>query len=882
MRPIYLSMTAFGPYIQKEEIDFSQFGKKGLFLITGDTGAGKTTIFDAIMYALYRESSSGSGKRKVEMLRSDYADGNLRTEICLEFEHLGERYKIVRHPEYYKEGNKTPTKADCTLELPDGTIMTEIGEIDGVVQGSGKNRKVLQVGKIEELLGVNAEQYRQIAMIAQGEFTKLIHADTAERSAIFRTIFNTRIFNDMQMQIGLIYNQKEAVYKRVSNEIALYIRDIQANNNDLSAHVETVKNTAEGKFAITTQQMEKLLTLLEEEVKNGERELEQYALSENENKAALEEIRSLLSIEEEIERLQEELGQGKKRIADIEKQEKENEERKVQVQKELELVEQIPMSEWENLIPGIENTLKQGKIKVQDNRSCSNIKPYPILSLSKKVMLEKEMEHFLELIEQRNSLMEKSGLYEHIEQTWHTWKKAYLELEKEMEQLSVLWEQKKAAYESYQAYQEQNFRCVAGKFAEKLAEGEPCPVCGSMVHPSPAKAPDEYISEETVKKAGDLAKQKDEQYESYNSKVRSWSIKLLTELQIMKKELLMDSGKEAEFAEAAQVEVRLEEVKQEQREQEKQLQHRIRECVEILTEALFEAKDFLKKHDERRKSIVQKEQELRLQHQGFLTALKKEQELQEKYQLALEEKISLRKELLFRQELTEAGMVRLTERKEVLEREQEEKRKLSDSVKIKVFNNTQKAEHLKKKAVEFEKVEKEYRTYHRLNLVANKNVRFEAYIQSIYFDRIIEQANLRLSRLLEHQFELRRDIAAKRGTGAKGLDLSVFDYRTGKIRDIKSLSGGESFVTALSLALGLSDMIQMQNSGIRLETMFIDEGFGSLDADTLEQALKILRQMSETECLIGIISHVEELRGKIEKQIEVTKEKLGSRVKVNC
>ena len=188
MRPIRLTVSAFGPYAGRQEIDMDALGERGLYLITGDTGAGKTTIFDAITFALYGEPSGTT--RDASMLRSNYADLDTPTEVILTFSHGGKTYTVRRNPEYTRKKARgegtTRELPGAELTLPDGKVETQTGRV---------------TKKIQEILGVSKEQFCQIAMIAQGDFLRLLLADTKQRQEIFRDIFGTGIYRTMQDQL---------------------------------------------------------------------------------------------------------------------------------------------------------------------------------------------------------------------------------------------------------------------------------------------------------------------------------------------------------------------------------------------------------------------------------------------------------------------------------------------------------------------------------------------------------------------------------------------------------------------------------------------------------------------------------------------------------
>lgn len=212
MKPLKLTMSAFGPYSGETEIDFRTLGRSGVYLVCGDTGAGKTMIFDAICFALFGEASGDSrnGARSSASLRSDFADPASKTFVELEFSYRGQTYRVKRNPDYERAKKRgegtTKEPANAEIELPDGRC------IGGV-------RKVNM--QVEELLGIDANQFKQIVMLAQGEFRKLLTADTATREGIFRKLFATQKYEMLQDRLGEECRKLERENEKLKSEFCV-------------------------------------------------------------------------------------------------------------------------------------------------------------------------------------------------------------------------------------------------------------------------------------------------------------------------------------------------------------------------------------------------------------------------------------------------------------------------------------------------------------------------------------------------------------------------------------------------------------------------------------------------------------------------------------
>ncbi len=913
MRPLKLIMSAFGPYAEETKLELDKLGKSGLYLITGDTGAGKTTIFDAITFALYGEASGEN--RKPGMLRSKYASPETETYVELTFSYGGKEYTVKRNPEYERpkargEGTTKQTAA-AVLKLPDGRVITKQRDVDEAIR---------------EILGVDRSQFMQIAMIAQGDFLKLLLASTGERIGIFRQIFKTQLYDRLQTQLQADAGALAGQCRTARSSLAQFISGIEADELDvLSLEADKAKrgelpvaevldllNRLIGKDAAEETELERQKETLDRQLAEVNARLGKLDAQEN-AKTAVEQSRLELAEEEKNHvalkaklEAQQALSPETDRIA----QEKSGLEAELPRYENLEHLRQE--------IGGTQKNLRQKETEESGKRRTLEAAEQELAA--DKEELKKLADAGLE----KQKLDSEKGKADNKKKTLVAVSIALTEYgrgQRELKRLQDEYQQASAALERAEAdynAKDKAFRDEqAGILAETLAEGQPCPVCGSTVHPRLAKKSESAPTEaqlEQAKKAAEAARQSASNRSALCAAAKG---KLDTQADSIRKSLddlkLSGTPAEAEAAVRATLKATEEELvridskiqTEEQRIARKaKLEQDIpqREMalagqkleLEKLGNAITDLKATLRtqqsqleaeaaalRFESRQKAeeaIRGLEEEIR-GRKGRLKQAEDDSNASDKRIGELKAKIKgleeqLVEPLSYDREAEEQKNAALTQTR----RETEQKAKL---VSARLSANSGALQNIKGKANDLDQLEKRLAWVKALSDTANGNIsgkekiKLETYIQMTFFDRIIARANTRLMVMSGSQYELKRRREAENKQSQSGLDLDVIDHYNGTERSVKTLSGGESFKASLSLALGLSDEIQSSAGGVRLDTMFVDEGFGSLDEESLDQAIKALYGLADGNRLVGIISHVAELKRRIEPQIVITKERSG-------
>ena len=925
MKPLKLTMSAFGSYAGKNVIDFTG-QQQGIFLITGDTGAGKTTIFDAITYALYNQTSGG--ERNGNMMRSQYAQPETETYVELEFLYRGQTYRVRRNPDYkitktLKNGKIREQKVPHSVELtlPDGTVFPE--------------KKNATDAKIIEILGLTADQFSQIVMIAQGDFLKLLYTKSDERKMIFSKLFRTDIYWKIQENL-----------RRKSMEMD---ERIQENDRAFEQEKSRIMPLPESEEIPLDELVERLRERLKDALKE-----------QNLRRANVEELNKKITKYEEINKLFVSLEKIRQTGKELEARQAESKERRQQIENarkadKVLVAEQQNLRQQQAVEQSAQAIAKMGETLADDQEMFETLKTQlqeaeakqkrEAADTQKKMLaLEQSFPSYEALQNARSEEQQAKKVWEDLgktsEESFHKKEAGIAALKEQqkrqeqiVEQTKKNWEQTSlSASESAKHYEhmyEAFLKEQAGILAENLSAGCPCPVCGSTIHPDPAKLSDHAVTElevEQAKKTRAAAEEKrDLAYAAFEAE-KTEKQKLA---QAVEKE-------EADFVLAQTI------AKQQRKEAEQnyvslqKIAEQIRE--KLVYPSLAEAK---KQYAAMQKALEVAEQEIAKKRQKVSELAEamntlKGQKLAEEENQKTAKKLAVKTEKEYAKLLEKSGFVSeetyhlaiLPERsRSKLEREekeyesqclrqQSEQKLLEKQVSGKTYTDTTELnEQLKAEKQALKETEKTYMELHTayendrsvlqncavylekgkklesedqviksLSKTANgrlsgsAKIDFETYIQRQYFKQIIHEANKRLLTMSNHQFILK--LKEEANTGRKtneGLDLSVYSLVTDSERDVKTLSGGESFLAALAMALGLSDIVERSAGAIHPDMMFIDEGFGSLDAQSRQQAIEVLAELAGDSRMVGIISHVTELKEQIDRKLVVSRTDKGSR-----
>lgn len=996
MKPIKLVMEAFGPYVQRQEIDFTRFDGQNLFVITGPTGAGKTTIFDAISFALFGDSSGDS--RESENFKSDYASDDAVSLVEFSFFLKGNEYQIVRYPKQTRltsRGKLRFLNADAILTLPDGSQVTGVRNVDPL---------------IVEILGISKDRFKQIAMLPQGEYKKLLYASSREKQEIFRKVFSTQdylhITEALLAQTKKMEEQLSEQRKNIQLHLSMYRSKEEELTGLLNASEQDLPRIFDG-MEKENAHLEQLAKEMETDANALSAKLQALGIPEAQRLNARfdlfdqveQQYHSLMGRREEAVRWKEELAciakakelsYAQAELATLStrlKTQTDEIERSMQALKTAKQ-EASMASEQQKLLPELQQqkeSLAANISTLQQERDTVSLleqakkEQVALHAVGSKLKTRETIFHLL--LQRKDRLQTLDSL--------NTQQQLTKELLKDVQRFWKASEEYTSAQQAYDALYTAFLQGQAGLLAASLKDGVPCPVCGSVHHPSPAISKQKIPSERQLEqckqeldKATQLLREIDtsaritleklntawsnpeeslglEPDRLYQSQTRlnyllndfqAQAKTILNQIQMDEKELLQYPGitptllqdpkyQQEDFLTQAKeknaqnlteqtakmkaVEERistltdrlksgakttfdLEKMIETAKMQAASLQKQsddIRSAYQKAQETLVRAQEALnsqsQQHDTDKALYVQKQTQfstLLTQH-GFssqkefedvLSLLEKEQEIQalsDQYQKDVTQCESqlhlLRAELegKHRQDLES-----LKAQEATLKEQQKQRTGELSALQALLLSNR---EHYAK-AKELYQVtmdqQEEFARVSRLSRIASGNneakVDFERYVLAAYFDDIIEASNQRLGKMTGYRYLLRRKLERGKYAKASGLDFEVIDSWNGKARDITTLSGGESFQASLALALGVADVMQMVSGGIEMNTMFIDEGFGTLDSQSLDEAIRTLTDLTSENRLIGIISHVADLKERIPAHVEVSPSRTGSSIQV--
>lgn len=912
MRPLKLKMVGFGPYAGVQELDFDRLGSSGLYLITGDTGAGKTTIFDAITFALFGEASGNN--RNPSMLRSKYAKEDMPTRVELTFAYSGKVYTVTRNPTYERakiKGTGTTTEsAGAELTCPDGRQVTKNGEVDAAIR---------------EIIGLTREQFSQIAMISQGDFRKLLQADTKERQEIFRDIFKTDLYVLLQNQVKEKAGEVRGQRDQASQSIRQYINGVTCDEDSV--------------YALDAQK-----------AKNGELPVTEVielfrALLEQDRQAELALEAELAAVEKELEQITSQLTQAEAyEAAKTVLAERVAEEAALSAQLE---IARDALSAAQETVPeqeGMQSRITETELLLP---SYDELEAYRAARAAAQAELAKAQTTQENAVKEKNDLTteitglrteqkdladvsaEKEKLAAQLQQLGDRQKqfvdflsgmeglaREQAELAKRQEGYLKAEEASSELLREYEVKERAFLREQAGIMASGLTAGMACPVCGSVEHPRLAVLAEDAPTEADVKAAKaeyDRAQDKTKKASNEAQKLKGT---VGTTEEILAKELdslipgisLADGAKAAEEQEnllAVQIEglnvqiVALTKKMARREELDVLLPKKellLRAAEETITVKTAEIASLTAKAESSEAQIHALRNKLafpdKAAAEAEISALRAESDkLRQNLQTAeaahnqcKENLAGVRGTIEQLHKQLEGGVdidtVQLRTKKDEYAAQKTVVMAKQKIVHTRISANETALQGVSAKAAEVERLDKKYVWMKALSDTANGSVSgkdrvmLETYIQTTYFERILARANIRLQKMSGGQYDLKRREEADNKKSQSGLELDIIDHINTTERSVNTLSGGEAFLASLALALGLSDEVQM-STGIHLDTLFVDEGFGSLDSEALNKAYNTLAGLTEGNRLVGIISHVAELKEKIDKQIVVKKEKTG-------
>jgi len=1042
MKPVRLTMCAFGPYAGQVEVPMSDFGASGLYLITGDTGAGKTTIFDAITFALFGEASGTN--RESSMLRSHFASPEAKTLVKLEFIYRGQLYKVERNPRYER---RKKSGSGITAEAPNATLTMPGGQ---VVTG---NTAVTEA--IKQIIGIDRNQFSQIAMIAQGDFLKLLLASTEERGKIFRKVFNTGIYQQFQSELKNRSSQLKGDYEDLRKSILQYALEA-ACPEDHRLHLELDKIKQDRDIYA----LPRLLTCLEILIEEGTaaQEAEESArkrLQEQITKLAAD-ITAASANNERIDQLE----RSKSRLGELETHRIENHEKQARLkraqdalyyvkpsadawekaQKALAALVQDHETQRQNLsvnepalakldeayqeekgketerdglaldIAALEATLpvydelgRLVKAAEETNKELQKMEKELALTRERRQALEAEREQYRDIIKELGEIEVEAERAQRQLEDSEKWGQALADIQRVLAVLAIDQRTLEAAQEEYRIAQlESTGRALeyeqlsaaflseqAGILASRLVKGQPCPVCGSPDHPYPAVITAPAPSEAELQEAKELAAAAKERASQASVAASGFKARaeaeqesviratqpvlgkatlseipgllaraeeealagligakeMVTELagQVQRKRACEGSvaeldnalakilgeyarldqeigalkiAREVESAEIrsiqgtlayanrveAEVDIKdksqklaalkasLENAEQARTRCQQQVDQAKALLADLSGRLVTAQTEHAKAQENFLAALKARDFAAGVQYEGALMSEQKIRELQNEVEQYLAQENALRAEISALTEATRGTVLVDVKAYEEKLSFLEGDKAAADKSYLEVFSSLETNKRvyraIKAKNAEMQEAEIRYQRLKNLSdtangdLIGKPKLAFEAYVQAAYFNQVIALANQRFSSMTSGRFELVRKEEPGDLRSQTGLELDVIDNYTGRSRSVKTLSGGESFKASLALALGLSDMIQRFAGGIQLDSVFVDEGFGALDSESLDQAIGVLSTLTLGNRLVGIISHVSELRERIDKKLVVKKDAGGSQIEM--
>ena len=874
MKPKQLTLSAFGPFAGATTVDFERLGGRGLFLITGDTGAGKTTLFDGVAFALYGAASGGGDRRDPSAFRSHFADPKTETYAELTFEHRGRTYTVRRNPTYVREGFKTPRTHDAGMTcIETGQVWAGAREVTAAVT---------------ELLGLDERQFRQTMMIAQGDFLRILHARSDERERIFEEIFGTQLYARIADEVTARWKAARDERQALLTGYEQLFGAMQLDGEDSEDAAVLAFQSAPDRAAEATEALGGRCETDDARLKALDEALERAAAARSQAQERLSTGRMV--------------NDGLDRLAAAEAGLSAEEARSPEIAR---LDEQRRAAERARTVSRLEDAalrlaaeLEARRRSLAESRSRLNAEAQSCARA--EGALEIAGAEWAKLPEMRvraeglrraaDDLVRLSGMVDQTRAAYVSHKRTRQEAER--------------ARAEYERVFDAFMRSQAGLLAKSLEDGAPCPVCGSVHHPKPCPMPPEAAAQEDV----EAAQRRQKQTADAEQRQAEECLRLKTASLELCKGIGQALGREVEISDAAGEAERA-------RAEWQSVNERMKAIEEAYRRTESEANRARKRHAAAQSACEtlsgqceKAEEQLRTAQDEWRQALAEQGFADEgEYRAARRDDAEIgrmqsavaghaqRLENLranaseLRGRWSGRERVALDDSAQALEAcdarcrgLQAERQRLATRAEV----NRNALRRLKRAAQALERAQAEFGMMDNLyrtltgQLPGAGRLTFETYILQYYFRRVVAEANKRLARMSAGRFYLHCQEEPSKKNVRSGLGLDVYDAYTNLKRDVKTLSGGESFIASLSLALGFADVVQAASGGVRLDAMFIDEGFGTLDEETLMRAMNALIQLSEGDRLVGVISHVAQLRELIDRKIVVTRTQSGSRVSI--
>jgi len=926
MRPIKLVLSAFGPYASKIELDLSKLGENGVYLITGDTGAGKTTIFDAITFALFGKPSGDI--RDVKTLRSEYAKEEIETYVELDFVYHNEEYHIYRRPEYtythvQKNGEvKQRSKvADAYLILPNGERIVKPTEV---------------TKQVEQLLGMKRDQFRQIAMIAQGSFLEILNADTKERGKLFEKVFMTSKYSVLMDRLNQMAKESYLALNDAKLRLQQIISDVRVPEILQEQYAQTLETFAMDDIQPVYDLLDEIIARSKESTEKLQKQKaqiqNQLQKSRKEETEKTKQLQDLLSLEK---LLKEKPAKEEKANLYAERVKNDGEKYHIQIdalkKEQAQIEHELP--EYESLTKlstKLAEIKKQISIISKDLETKINFKK----QLDEDIALKQKEAHTLtdselslnKVILKEEEIEKKISAFHHASMIQSNYQNAVNTLKEKTQLLQESTDRKVILQKQYDDAQISYFANQAGLLALRLTKGEPCPVCGSLEHPRPASHSNKLVTEEEINQYKKKVDQAEKEYQITSKACADASLKmnaLQNELELVLKsvteetvsfedvQLFIDEHTVQLKKEEKEISTRIKQLQQQSKHYQElqkmipQLQQKLTAISEEVSQNQIAQTKLSVEYEQLQKQVQEITAKLKYTSETaaknrmsmitkqILEYQQQVNRLENESKLAMDELVYVSAQIDMLKGKVSSSIDEIPNQQKQLKILQTkiENLQVQQEEILKCIHNTEMyesdAQDTKKKIVsESDAYQIKLSRYSSLKELADvamgngrsskEKITLQEYVQIAYLDRMIHKANERYLSMSNQQYQLVRSAGTKDKRSHEALDLDVIDFSNGSIRPVSSLSGGESFIASLALALGMSDEIQSQAGGIQIDTMFIDEGFGTLDQDSLNNAIQTLTNLSGENRLVGIISHVKELKERIHKGIIVTKDLHGS------